>query len=61
MSARRKPETDEQEPTVADVAAAREQMEAPVEGGRYEMPDGRIVNANGDEITKSGKVKDTDD
>ena len=53
-------ETDPQAMAEA-VAEAREAMEAPVEGGRYKTADGRLVNAQGEEIDAKGTVKKTDD
>lgn len=55
-------ETPAERPDLApDVAEAREAQEADVPGGKYKTADGRWVDANGNEITASGKPKKSDD
>jgi dipeptidyl aminopeptidase/acylaminoacyl peptidase len=59
MSARRRTE-DEPKTSAAEVKAAREAMAAP-EGGRYKTPDGRTVDAWGDEVKDTPKAAKADD
>jgi hypothetical protein len=65
MAEQKKDEAPKMEP-VADVDAARkgrtdeEALDETTPGGIYEV-DGRKVNAHGQEVTATGKVKDKDE